>query len=922
MSPWQVSSLQFLASKIGGRRSTRKGRQGRKDCKGRSVSALSSWLVLQAAFALPFALADSAVAGPAAPANLRCEYLTNPLGIDVTQPRFAWVLEHSERGETQSAYQVLVATSAENLSRDQGDAWDSGKVASDDSTQVAYAGKALESGHRYYWKVRTWDKGGAASAYSQPAWFEMGLLSAGDWKGEWIGGANQLRTEFNLAGPVMRARATIAGVGYYELHINGARIGSSVLDPAWTTYEKRVLYATYDVTPYVQSGANAIGVMLGQGWFASRALRFQLDVELADGRHFQVQSNTSWKARNGPVVSDSVYNGEVYDARLEAPGWDRSGFDHTAWGAAASVPGPQGILSAEMMPPIRNVDTLVPLSMKSPKPGVYVYDMGQNMSGWAELRVRGPRGAAVKMRFAELTYDDGSINRDNIRAAKASDTYILRGEGDEVYEPRFTYHGFRYLEVTGYPGTPSLDSIRGRVVHSAVEPVGSFVASKQILNQVQRLIRWSQLTNLFGIPTDCDQRDERQGWMGDAQVTAEEATMNFDMAAFYTNFVRDIRDIQASDGTITDTVPHRYGSRPADPAWGTAFPLICWTMWQQYGDRRILEENYESLKKYVEFLRSRAPDNVLRYSYYGDWVAIEHTPGELVSDAYYYYDVEILRDIAAILGKSADSQAYAQLADQIRTAFNQAFLDSRTGTYANGTQTADALALFLGLVPHDHRGDVAEHLTNDITLGHNTHVTTGFIGVKVLMPVLTEIGRSDLAYELAVQTTYPSWGYMVENGATTLWELWENKRGPSMNSHDHAMFGSVGAWYYNALAGINVGADGAGYRHIRIEPQVVEDLHWVSATVETIRGTVSSSWTRSPGEITLDVAVPVNSDAKVVVPKEDEMTAVTVREGDRVVWENGQFVPGDPGVTGASAAHGNFTFEVGSGHYAFRLTGE
>ena len=922
MSPWQVSSLQFLASKIGGRRSTRKGRQGRKDCKGRSVSALSSWLVLQAAFALPFALADSAVAGPAAPANLRCEYLTNPLGIDVTQPRFAWVLEHSERGETQSAYQVLVATSAENLSRDQGDAWDSGKVASDDSTQIAYAGKALESGHRYYWKVRTWDKGGAASAYSQPAWFEMGLLSAGDWKGEWIGGANQLRTEFNLAGPVMRARATIAGVGYYELHINGARIGSSVLDPAWTTYEKRVLYATYDVTPYVQSGANAIGVMLGQGWFASRALRFQLDVELADGRHFQVQSNTSWKARNGPVVSDSVYNGEVYDARLEAPGWDRSGFDDTAWGAAASVPGPQGILSAEMMPPIRNVDTLVPLSMKSPKPGVYVYDMGQNMSGWAELRVRGPRGAAVKMRFAELTYDDGSINRDNIRAAKASDTYILRGEGDEVYEPRFTYHGFRYLEVTGYPGTPSLDSIRGRVVHSAVEPVGSFVASKQILNQVQRLIRWSQLTNLFGIPTDCDQRDERQGWMGDAQVTAEEATMNFDMAAFYTNFVRDIRDIQASDGTITDTVPHRYGSRPADPAWGTAFPLICWTMWQQYGDRRILEENYESLKKYVEFLRSRAPDNVLRYSYYGDWVAIEHTPGELVSDAYYYYDVEILRDIAAILGKSADSQAYAQLADQIRTAFNQAFLDSRTGTYANGTQTADALALFLGLVPHDHRGDVAEHLTNDITYGHNTHVTTGFIGVKVLMPVLTEIGRSDLAYELAVQTTYPSWGYMVENGATTLWELWENKRGPSMNSHDHAMFGSVGAWYYNALAGINVGADGAGYRHIRIEPQVVEDLHWVSATVETIRGTVSSSWTRSPGEITLDVAVPVNSDAKVVVPKEDEMTAVTVREGDRVVWENGQFVPGDPGVTGASAAHGNFTFEVGSGHYAFRLTGE
>jgi alpha-L-rhamnosidase len=913
MRLWQVSSLRFRPSNIGSPRSAP---------GNRTVFALVALFLVHATFALPVALADPAGAGSAPPSNLRCEYLTNPLGIDVTQPRFAWVLEHSERGEVQSAYQVLVATSAEKLDHDEGDAWESTKATSDDSTQVVYAGKPLESGHRYYWKVRYWDKGDHASAYSSPAWFETGLFSRDEWKGQWIGGATQLRTRCGWPGPVARARAYIAGVGYYELRINGVRVGSSVLDPAWTTYDKRVLYATYDVTPYVRNGANVIGVMLGQGWFGSRALLFQLDVELANGSHVEVVSDTTWKAKNGPIVSDSLYNGEVYDARLETPGWDRIDFDDSSWSAAKTVPGPKGVISAEMMPPIRNVDTLVPLSMRTPKPGVYVYDMGQNMSGWAELRVRGPRGAAVKMRFAELADDDGSINRDNIRAAKASDTYILRGEGEEVYEPRFTYHGFRYVEVTGYPGTPSLDSIRGRVVHSAVEPIGSFVASKQILNQIQRLIRWSQLTNLFGIPTDCDQRDERQGWMGDAQVTAEEAMMNFDMAAFYTNFVRDIRDVQASDGTITDTVPHRYGSRPADPAWGTAFPLICWYMWQQYGDRRILEQNYESLKKYIEFLRSRAPDNVLRYSYYGDWVAVEHTPGEVVSDAYYYYDVEILRDIAGILGKSADSQGYAQLADQIRTAFNQAFLDSKTGTYANGTQTADALALFLGLVPSDHRGEVAEHLTNDITYGHNTHVTTGFIGVKVLMPALTEIGRSDLAYELAVQRTYPSWGYMVENGATTLWELWENKRGPSMNSHDHAMFGSVGAWYYNALAGINVGADGAGYRHIRIEPQVVEDLHWVSATVETIRGTVSSSWTHSPGEIKLEVTIPVNSDAKVVVPKEEEMTPLTVREGDRVVWQNGQFVPGDPGVTGASAIQGKVTFDVGSGHYAFRLTGE
>jgi alpha-L-rhamnosidase len=864
----------------------------------------------------------SAQNGPAAPANLRCEYLTNPLGIDVTHPRFAWVLEHSERGQKQSAYQILVATSAEKLGRDEGDAWDSAKAASDDSTQVVYAGKALASGGRYYWKVRAWDKDDHASAYSQPAWFEMGLLSRDDWKGQWIGGANQLRTQFKLAGGVTRARAYIAGVGYYELRINGARVGSNVLDPAWTTYDKRALYATYDVTLYLRNGANALGVMLGQGWFASRALLFQMDVELANGTHVQVSSDTSWKAKNGPILSDSVYDGEVYDARLETPGWDNIDFDDSAWGAAQTVPGPTGVLSAEMMPPIRNVDTLVPISMRSPRPGVYVYDLGQNMSGWAELRVRGPRGAAVKMRFAELVYDDGMINRDNIQGAQSSDTYILSGEGEEIYNPHFTYHGFRYVEVTGYPGTPSLDSIRGRVAHTAVESIGSFVASKQILNQIQRLIRWSQLTNLFGIPTDCDQRDERQGWMGDAHVTAEEAMMNFDMPAFYTNFVRDIHDAQGTDGSVTDTVPHRYGSRPADPAWGTAYPLICWYLWQQYGDRRILEENYEGLKKYVEFLRSRAQDNVLRYSYYGDWVAIEHTPGEFVSDAYYYYDVEILKSIADILGQSADAWTYAQLADQIRDSFNRTFLNVRTGEYANGTQTAHALALFLGLVPDDHRGAVAGHLTNDIVYTHDTHVTTGFIGVKYLMPALTQIGRADLAYELATQTTYPSWGYMVESGATTLWELWQNKVGPSMNSHDHAMFGSVGAWFYNALGGINLGTDSAGYRHIRIEPQVVEDLRWVSATIETIRGTVSSSWTHSPGEITMDVVIPVNSDAEVVAPKEEAMAAVTVREGDHVVWQKGHFVPGDPGVTGASAVRNDIVFEVGSGHYSFVLTEE
>jgi alpha-L-rhamnosidase len=861
--------------------------------------------------------------GFAPPSNLRVEYLTNPLALDVPQPRFSWVLAHPERGEAQSAYQILVATSTKLLDENKGDQWDSGKVSSADTAQIAYAGKALASGRTYYWKVRSWDKEGRAGDYSPAAQFGMGLLSRDEWKGQWIGGANQLRTEFQVPENAVRARAYICAVGYYELRLNGRKVGRNVLDPAWTTYDKRVLYFAYDVTRYLARGSNAVGVMLGEGWYKSRALLFQLNIELADGRTLSIASSPKWKMKDGPLTSDSVWDGETYDARLETPGWDRAGFEDSSWSAARAIAGPKGEISAEMMPPIRVVDTLAPVKMMNPKPGVYVFDFGQNTSGWARLRVSGPSGVAVKMRYSELIYPDGSINRENIRTAKSRDIYTLRGEGEEVYEPRFTYHGFRYVEVTGFPGTPSLASLRARVVHSAVETTGSFAASKEILNQIQRLVRWSQLTNLMSIPTDCDQRNERMGWMGDAQITAEEATLNFDMAAFYSNFLRDIRDAQKPDGEIPDTVPHGYGGYPADPAWGTAYPTIAWTLWEQYGDRRILEEHYEGLKKYVEFLRSQAPDNVLRIGRYGDWVAIEPTPVEFVSDAYYYDDVSILRDIARVLGKSADADEYAKLADQIKGAFNRAFYDSKSGNYSTGTQTADAMALDLGLVPEQHAGRVAYNLSWDILYRHNTHVTTGFIGVKFLLPALTEIGRPDLAYDLATQTTYPSWGYMVERGATTLWELWQEKTGPSMNSHDHAMFGSVGAWFYTALGGIHLGEDGAGYRHIRIDPQMTEDLFSASATVDTIRGRVSSNWARRDDGTTLEIDVPAGSDATVVVPMPQEITDPTVSEGDHIVWEKGAYVAGDAGIESASAGEdGRITFRLGAGHYAFRLTGK
>jgi len=855
--------------------------------------------------------------GPQAPTGLRCEYLENPMGVDVRQPRFFWVLEHSGRGQAQSAYQMIVSSDPAAAA---GDIWDTGKVVSAKSTQVVYAGKGLESGKTYFWKVTYWDKDGRESPWSDTARFDAGLFERTEWKGSWIGGRNQLRKEFPLDGRVKRARAFVCGLGYHELRVNGRKAGGHVLDPGWTTYDKRVLYVTYDVTNALRQGPNAVGVVLGNGKYGSRALLVQINIELEGGTRTSLVSDASWKAANGPILEDSVYNGETYDARLETPGWDRPGFDDKAWGPVEAVKAPAGVLSAQMMPAIQVVDTVLPVKMTSPQPGVYVFDMGQNFSGWARLRVKGPRGTDVRMRFVELVYDNGMINRENLRAARAEDHYILKGEGEETWEPRFTYHGFRYVELSGFPGTPMPDSIRGRVAHSAVRPIGSFVASKDILNRLQRIITWGQKTNLHSIPTDCDQRDERMGWMGDAQGTAEEAMMNFDMAAFYTNFVRDIRDGQDDKGRLSDTVPHIWGGEKADPAWATAYPLLCWYMYQYYGDTRVLEEQYDGLRRYVEFLRSQAENGLVKFSSYGDWVAVEKCPGAIVSSFYYYYDVKILADAARILGRSQDAALYDRLAGDIRAAFNREYYDPKTGDYADGTQTANTLPLFLGIAT-DKEGGAWGRLFDDIVYKHNSHLTTGIIGTKYIMELLTRSGSSDLAYDIAVQTTYPSWGYMIENGATTLWELWQKREGPSMNSHNHPMFGSVGAWLYKALAGINLAPGSVGFEKVLLQPQMVRDLRHASGSVQTLRGEVGCTWSRTDGSVRVEAVVPVGSAAEIVIPKFN-LRNVRVTEGGKALWENGRFVPGVAGVDEAVDKDGAVRIKTGSGRYAFLLEGD
>jgi alpha-L-rhamnosidase len=841
------------------------------------------------------------------PTDLRVEYLANPLGVDTPSPRFSWVPREAERGARPTAYQIVVTGS-------DGTVWDSGKIPSEETGQIAYAGKALESGKSYAWRVRWWDQADRISPYAN-AHFDTGLFSSSDWSAKWIRGANQLRKEFTLASKPVRARAYVAGVGYYELRINGRKVGDRLLDSPYTAYDKRILYSTYDVTDMLNAGANAAGVMLGLGWFGSRAAIVQIEVEFAGGKRANVASDSTWKAAQGPILADNIYDGEIYDARRETTGWDRAGFDDSRWEPVSLNDPPKGVLSSEMMPPIRAVGEIMPVKMTSPKPGMWVFDFGQNFSGWTRLKVRGPEGATVKMHHAELLYDDGTINVENLRAARATDTYVLKGDGEEIYEPRFTYHGFRYVELTGFPGTPQPDTLLARVVHSDVAPVGGFSSSKVILNKIQHNIVWGITSNLESIPTDCNQRDERMGWMADAHLYSEAAMLNFDMPAFYTNFLRDIRDSQDADGSVPDTVPRaRFAHGAADPAWGSAYPLIVLYMYQRYGDRRVLEENFDGIAHWTDFLNSHAKDGTLDEFKYGDWVPVEPTPGPLVSTFYLYWSADITARAAEVLGKTADAERYRALADQVKAAFQARFFHPETGEYGNGSQTSNILPLFLGMAP---RGSPAMgHLRNNIVYSRNTHLATGILGAKYLFPLLTRTGDAGLAYDLATETSYPSWGYMVEHGATTLWELWQEKTGDSMNSHNHPMFGSIGAWFYEALAGINFDEKQPGYKKIRIQPQVVGDLNWASGTLNTIHGTVISSWSRSGDTLRMEVSIPVGSTAEVYVPKQ-RLTGVTITESGKTVWQDGKAAEG---VT-ARDSGGSVVFEIGSGSYVFERTG-
>ncbi|MDZ7338448.1 MAG: glycoside hydrolase family 78 protein [candidate division KSB1 bacterium] len=892
----------------------------------------------------------------AAASDLRCEYLVNPIGIDVREPRFSWVLEPVRRGQRQVAYQLIVCSKGEQAGRGVGDVWDSGRRESEQTCHVTYAGPPLESRQRYFWRIRWWDDEGRASPWSEIAFFEMGLQPE-DWQGQWIGRKDNeefstrmpqlfgqelsagvharpvyFRKEFRLPCGARQARVYVCGLGYYELRLNGEKVGDRVLDPPQTDYHKLALYSTYDITD-LTGEENAFGIILGNGRhikaFGFGPPRFILQAHfwLEDGSEMVVVSDPSWRTAYGPLVEDGMYHGERYDARLEMPGWDQPGFADRSWEPGVVVDGPA--LAAQMMPPIRVTATIRPHRVYSPEPGVYVYDFGQNFTGWARLRVRGPRGTEVRMRYAELVSPDGKINTAPNQNAEATDVYVLKGEGIECYEPRFTYHGFRYVEVKGFPGAPTLEDLEGRVVHSDVPRTGEFHCSHELLNQIHRNILWGQLSNLMSIPTDCPQRDERHGWMGDAHLSAEEAILNFDMAGFYTNFLRSIRLAQKEDGSVPDIVPpYLPMAYPADPAWGSAYNIIGWYLYQYYGDLRVLEAHYEGMKAYVEFLRSNADGHIIRgLGKYGDWcppgsIFPKKTGLDLTSTWYYYFDVVLLSRMAKVLGRKEDAADYAELASRVREAFNKEFLEgeqyqakrlSRIDTLPN--QTSNVLPLFLDMPPADKKQAVVGKLVHGIVNEHDSHLDTGILGTCYLLDVLTDNGYAELAYTIATQESYPSWGYMVREGATTLWERWEKLESKGMNSQNHIMLGSVDAWFYRAVAGLRCAAP--GWRRIIVKPHLFPGLHFATARVQTILGRAEVSWEPQGEALLLRVHIPVGAEADVYLPVFGQKPTVT--EGRNPVVKRGSTVGRLPeGVQVEQLDSERVRLRVLSGTYVFR----
>ena len=911
-------------------------------------------MIVLAAMLLPFSALQAQQAG-IQPAQLSCEYKQNPLGIDIPKPRLSWTLTGAGRNLRQTAYEIIVSSSAENARSLKGDVWQSGRVTSSENLHIVFGGAALRSFTRYWWRVKVYGANGKAAAWSAPQWFETAMLNPMEWAGQWIGdGSAQFdkpedffkddpmplfRKNFNTAQKVTAARLYISGMGYYEAYLNGKKVSDHLLDPGWTTYSKRVLYAVHDITPLLQPGQNTAGIMAGNGWYNPLPLQLwgsrnwrnflvtgrpcvkaMIRLTYADGTTAVVSTDDTWQTTPGPVVRNNVYLGEHYDARREVKNWAAAN-PAGSWKNAVPVTGPAGNPEAQMQPPIRVTKVLQPRSIKEVKPGTYLLDMGQNFAGAVRLRVQGPAGQQVVLRFGEDTLKNGQINVMTSVAGQVKnnnggpgappiawqeDRYTLKGVGKETWWPRFTFHGFRYVEVTGWPGIPSKNDIEGLRMNADLQPGGSFTSSNAMFNRLDEVIQWTFLSNVFSVQSDCPAR-EKLSYPGDIFCSAGSFMHHNQMPWFYTKTIRDLVDAQRPQGGITETAPY-IGIKDASPGddsgplgFQAGFPYLVKKMYEHYGDRRIVEENYPALQRHLQFLQSRAKNHLFEQEDLGDHESLDEKGIPLTASVFYALHAQMLAEFAAILGKPAEAAEYTALYGNIRRAVVNKFYQPATGLFEKGTQTAQIIALWAGMPDKAEEEKTVQALVKAFEK-RNWHLSTGIFGTKMMFDVLRERDLNDMAYRIADQRSFPGWGYMIGNGATTLWETW--KYSDNTYSQNHPMFGSVGDWFYRSLLGINAAAP--GFRKITVRPQPAGDLTFAKGNVLSPYGKISSNWAIRNGVFTLKTEIPANTTAEVYIPLR---YGAVVKEGGKPVRPQRQ-------------EQGSAVFEIGSGSYVFETSGK
>lgn len=886
--------------------------------------------------------------------ELRCEYLNNPLGIDKQTPHLGWLITAKDitlRNIKQSAYQVLVASSPTLLEKNIGDLWDSKKIVSNNSTHIIYDGKNLSSEQACYWKVKIWTTIGDAkehvSSWSKPSKWSMGLLAQNEWKAKWIGlngndeitdtvtehrrlSARVLRKEFKINKKISKAYAYICGVGFYDMYVNGKLVSDQLMNPALSGYNKRLLYSCFDLTQQIKSGGNALGIVLGNGRFFAprkkvpvpmhnygfpRAL-LQLHIQYTDGTKETIITDETWKGtKDGPIRANNEYDGEEYDARMEMPGWCNSGFNDSKWKAAEILETPGGVMENQLVEPIRITEVLKPKKMLQPKPGVWMIDFGQAFYGSVRIKVSGPRGTVVKMHSSFNVLPDGTLKYQNDRSALNMDIYTLKGSGIETWHPRFKGNATRWVQVEGFPGTPTLNNFEGLVTHTDFETTGTFQSSNTLLNRIYLNAHWGTRMQNRSLPMEPD-RDERMPWSGHPSKTSESEGWAFNVFNFYDHFLHNYREHQAEDGSVQEILPPYWTFNSKGILWPSVTTVIPDWMYSFYGDIRILQSNYNMMKGFVDFTTKTylKPDYTTDKCDYGDWVNAlnmggsgPETPKGLLGTAYLYNNCRLVERAARLLGKKEDETYFKNLADKIYTAFNSRFLDKNTGVYESGSQCAYVLPLAFGLVPEEAKEKVIANLVKDIMETRKGHTSVGLIGMQWQMQVLTNIGRPDVAYTIATRTDLPSWGYMVSKGGTTSWELWNSDTtGPGMNGESQKILsGNFEAWCYQTLGGINYDTEKPGFSHIILKPEPVGDLTEVSSSFKSLYGIIKSSWKRNNKNINWSFSIPPNTEASVYLPFEDSKN----------ITLNGKSLDLNQYDTYKDAKTGRTVLKLGSGHY-------